>query len=202
MAMARRIFLGGGSSLNVIATTWIASSPDWFWHHLRLQKPECTTLLKELQAAVTGEITQQNRPLGWGASQKLAVAHEKLLQILAVNHQICQTCTLSDMASEMKFVFLLNPRCKHTKRFQKTLPVTSSHRFFMFFSYLCPWQGMKVLFHGAGSANLGGAQLLREEVHMAPGAVVVTNSRGQEGSMEVEMANFDSFLPETNSKST
>jgi len=39
-------------------------------------------------------------------------------------------------------------------------------------------QGMKVLFHGAGSANLGGAQLLREEVHMAPGAVVVTNSRG------------------------
>ena len=50
-----------------------------------------------------------------------------------------------------------------------------------------------------GSANLGGAQLLREEVHMAPGAVVVTNSRGQEGSMEVEMANFDSFLPETNS---
>ena len=41
-----------------------------------------------------------------------------------------------------------------------------------------------MLFHGAGSANLGGAQLLREEVHMAPGAVVVTNSRGQEGSME------------------
>ena len=54
----------------------------------------------------------------------------------------------------------------------------------LFFVYLCPWQGMKVLFHGAGSANLGGAQLLREEVHMAPGAVVVTNSRGQEGSME------------------
>jgi len=39
-------------------------------------------------------------------------------------------------------------------------------------------QGMKVLFHGAGSANLGGAQLLSAEVHMLPGAVVVTNSRG------------------------
>lgn len=39
-------------------------------------------------------------------------------------------------------------------------------------------QGMKVLFHGAGSANLGGAQLLSAEVHMPPGAVVVTNSRG------------------------
>lgn len=56
---------------------------------------------------------------------------------------------------------------------------------------------MKVLFHGAGSANLGGAQLLREEVHMAPGAVVVTNSRGP-GGMEVEMAGFMQTLPETN----
>lgn len=37
---------------------------------------------------------------------------------------------------------------------------------------------MKVLFHGAGSANLGGAQLLKAEVQMPPGAVVVTNSRG------------------------
>ena len=36
-----------------------------------------------------------------------------------------------------------------------------------------------MLFHGAGSANLGGAQLLSEEVHMPPGAVVVTNSRGK-----------------------
>ena len=41
-------------------------------------------------------------------------------------------------------------------------------------------QGMKVLFHGAGSANLGGAQLLSAEVHMLPGAVVVTNSRGRD----------------------
>ena len=35
-----------------------------------------------------------------------------------------------------------------------------------------------MLFHGAGSANLGGAQLLQAEVKMPPGAVVVTNSRG------------------------
>lgn len=37
---------------------------------------------------------------------------------------------------------------------------------------------MRVLFHGAGSANLGGAQLMRSEVHMEPGGVVVTNSKG------------------------
>lgn len=45
-------------------------------------------------------------------------------------------------------------------------------------SLLKELQGMRVLFHGAGSANLGGAQLLKAEVQMAPGSVVVTNSKG------------------------
>merc|ERR1712178_497708 len=37
---------------------------------------------------------------------------------------------------------------------------------------------MKILFHGAGSANLGGATLIKEEGGMDPANVIVTNSNG------------------------
>ena len=46
---------------------------------------------------------------------------------------------------------------------------------------------MRVLFYGAGSANLGGAQLMRSEIKMEPTQVIVTNSKGGERGMRRDL---------------